>query len=83
MLVFWDEKLTDEDSGGSITYTIKDRPITIQKNTTPKDPSKILKGRNGAKTKITKVIIIADKIAMIIPRKSLVNNFFFSCRIFW
>lgn len=81
MPVFGEGKLPDEDSGGSITYTIKDKPITIKKNTTPKEPSKILKGRNGAKMKITKVIIIADKIAMIIPRKSLVNNFFFSCRI--
>jgi len=76
--VIWTEELTDEDSGGRKIYTIIDNPITTKKNNSPNEPPKILNGSNGEKIKITKVIIVAPKNAMLIPRNNLLNNISFS-----
>ena len=78
--MIWTEELSDEDSGGRIIYTIKDNPITTRKNNSTNEPLKILNGSNGEKMKITKVIIIAAKNAMLIPRNNLVNIISLSIR---
>lgn len=78
--MFLKVELSDEYSGGRTIYTIKDNPITTRKNNNPNGPSKMLKGSNGEKMKITKAIIIADKKAIHKPRNKLIITINFSKR---